>query len=181
MTRTPQILTLAALATLAACDTPDAAQARTRDEILRTDAESLVALAESESEIQDAMAAQLDVSSEHLLDIALDPAASPEVVLTAPPSPSLASSCVGLNDFLDFCYETTNSGVWVWIEVLGVASPKDYLGTNGACDNGGLDVGLASVSYGYCYWNVIPIEQVYIGGEACWFGDCEDFFYAKLL
>lgn len=182
MTHTPRVLVLATLVALTACDAPDhdSPEASPRDKVLYTDAASLEALAQSDSVIQDAMADQLELDGERLLDMALEPDASPDLSLTAPPSPSLSSSCVGLNDFLDFCYDKTQSGVWVWVEVLGVESPKDYLGYNGACDSGGLDVGLASATYTYCYWR-IPVQQVYIGAEACWLGDCEDVFYAKFF
>lgn len=182
MTRTLQTILLTTLVTLAACDATDGdvTEASPRDKVLYTDAASLEALVESDSEIQDAIAAQLELDGDRLLDMALDPAASPDLVLTAPPSPSMAESCVGLTDFLDFCYETTNDGVYLWIEVLGVSSGKDYFGANAACDSGGLDVGIASAEYVYCYIR-IPVAHAIVTAEACWFGSCEDVVYAKFF
>lgn len=186
MARILETLTLATLVTVTlavtACDSPDrdVDDAAPRDEVLRTDAASLEALAESESEILDAMAAQLGIDSDELLDMALDPAASSGLDLTAPPSPTKSGTCVGLGDIIDFCYQPTSSGVWVWVEAFGIESAHDYLGTNGACDSGGLGTWPATVSYTYCYWE-IPVRQVYIGAEACWDDDCDGFFYAKFF
>jgi hypothetical protein len=180
MTRTLETLLLTTLVTLAACDASDDAESRPRDKILYTDPASLDAIIESDSEIQDMVAAQLEMDGDRLLDMALDPDASPDLVLTAPPSPSAAESCVGLNDFLDFCYETSGSGMFLWIEVLGVSSGKDYIGSNGACDSGGLDVGVASAEYVYCYLR-LPVDQVIVVAEACFFGDCEDVAYVEVL
>jgi hypothetical protein len=182
MTHTLEILTLAALVTVTACDAPDrdVDDAAPRTKTLYTDVASLEALAESDSEIHDVMAAQLELSSDELLEIALDPAMAPDVVLTAPPAPTKSGSCVGLHDVLDFCYQKGATGVTVWVEVLGVDSPHQYLGLSGACIDGGLDVELASVDYAICT-TPIPVPQVIIVAEACLAGFCDDVAYVKLF
>lgn len=182
MTRTLETLLLVTLVTLAACDaSDDVAEPAPRDKVLYTDPASLEALIELEDdEARDVVTAQLELDSEQLLDMALDPDASPDLQLTAPPAPTAASSCVGITDFLDFCYEEKGAGVNVWVEILGISSGKDYLGAYGVCDGGGLDAGIASAEYVYCYL-ALPVPQLVFVAEACYFGDCADVGYVALL
>ena len=187
MTRTLEILGLAALVTVTvtvtACDSPDrdVDDAAPRDKVLRTDPASLEALAELEdSEAREMVTAQLGLDSEQLLDMALDPAASPDLQLTAPPAPTAADSCVGITDILDFCVERKGAGVNVWVKIIGVSSGKDYLGAYGVCDGGGVDAEIASAEYVYCYL-ALPVPQVVFVAEACYFGSCEDVGHVWVL
>lgn len=186
MTRTLETLTLAALVTftvtLTGCDSPDrdVDDAAPRTKVLYTDAASLEALAESESEIQDVVAEQLGIDGDALLDIALDPAGSPGVTLTAPPAPVASGPCVSLNDVLDFCHFKTTTGVTAWVELLGVSSPHKYLSLSGACTEGELVAGFATADYAICT-APIPIPQVIVTAETCTLGICDDVAYVKLF
>ena len=68
----------------------------------------------------------------------------------------------------------------VWVKILGISSGKDYLGAYGVCDGGGLDAGIASAEYVYCYL-ALPVPQLVFVAEACYLGDCADVGYVALL
>ena len=97
---------------------------------------------------------------------------------------SSGATCVGIVDALDLCFQASGSGptfgVTAWIELFGVASPKQYYGSNGVCYAGGLNVAGTGATYRICYLRDPWTATLFASGEACFLGNCDSGAYAKV-
>lgn len=174
------LATLATLATIPACDAPDTGDAEPRSKVLHSDAASLAALAEADTEVLDQMAAQLDMSGDALLARALDPEAYEDMSLTNAPRPALGESCVGITDEVEFCWEKSGGGYFFWVKAFGINGPKHYGSQHGACTSGGFKEWGTGATYTVCYLE-IPFKHFIVAAEACFLGDCADYGKAIIL